>query len=279
MSEQKIEPKVKDSLPLEKKDFMKIFWRSFTLLGSMNYERMQALGYDYSIMPALKKIYNGNKEQLSESLSRNMEVFNTTVAPSTFIMGLSVAMEEKNAKDKNFDPKAISAVKMALMGPIAGIGDSFFWGVFRVIAAGIGVSFALKGSILGPIIFLILYNIPHFLVRYYGLFLGYEKGNSFLKSMNDTGKMELITYCAGILGVLVIGSMVGTMVTIKTPLVLNLQGAKVNFQQIFDQILPQALPLGATLLTYSLLKKRVNINYIMIGIFAIGIIGSLIGIL
>jgi mannose/fructose/N-acetylgalactosamine-specific phosphotransferase system component IID len=62
MSEQKIEPKVKDSLPLEKKDFMKIFWRSFTLLGSMNYERMQALGYDYSIMPALKKIYNGNKE-------------------------------------------------------------------------------------------------------------------------------------------------------------------------------------------------------------------------
>jgi mannose/fructose/N-acetylgalactosamine-specific phosphotransferase system component IID len=208
-----------------------------------------------------------------------MEVFNTTVAPSTFIMGLSVAMEEKNAKDKNFDPKAISAVKMALMGPIAGIGDSFFWGVFRVIAAGIGVSFALKGSILGPIIFLILYNIPHFLVRYYGLFLGYEKGNSFLRSMNDTGKMELITYCAGILGVLVIGSMVGTMVTIKTPLVLNLQGAKVNFQQIFDQILPQALPLGATLLTYSLLKKRVNINYIMLGIFAIGIIGSLIGIL
>ena len=40
-----------------KKDFRGVFWRSFTLLGSFNYERMEGLGFLYAIMPLLRKIY------------------------------------------------------------------------------------------------------------------------------------------------------------------------------------------------------------------------------
>ena len=44
------------------------------------------------------------------------------------------------------------------MGPLSGIGDSFFWGILRVIA-GIGISLASTGSPLGAIVFLLLYNV------------------------------------------------------------------------------------------------------------------------
>ena len=69
---------------ITKKDFLKVFWRSFTLLGSYNFERMEALGFNYSIMPALSKIYKDDPDGLKEALRRHMEVFNMTVAPSTF---------------------------------------------------------------------------------------------------------------------------------------------------------------------------------------------------
>ena len=45
-----------------KKDFRGVFWRSFTLLGSFNYERMEGLGFLYAIMPLLRKIYKDDDE-------------------------------------------------------------------------------------------------------------------------------------------------------------------------------------------------------------------------
>ncbi|WP_141742550.1 PTS system mannose/fructose/sorbose family transporter subunit IID, partial [Enterococcus sp. HMSC05C03] len=119
---------------LEKKELQKVFWRSFTLLGSMNYERMQGLGFAYSLMPALKKIYKEDKSGLAQALERHMAVFNTAVAPATFIMGVSLAMEEEKQMNPDFDASSINTVKAALMGPLAGIGDAFFWGVFRIVA-------------------------------------------------------------------------------------------------------------------------------------------------
>ena len=60
-------------------------------------------------------------------------------------------MEESNARNEDFDTSSINNVKVALMGPLAGIGDSMFWGTLRVIATGIGTSLAMQGSILGPL--------------------------------------------------------------------------------------------------------------------------------
>lgn len=87
---------------------------------------MQALGYLYSLIPLLIKLYPNSKER-AEAYQRHLAFFNTTPAVSSFIMGISGAMEQKNAKDKeNFDKTTINNIKVALMGPLAGIGDSFF---------------------------------------------------------------------------------------------------------------------------------------------------------
>lgn len=193
--------------------------------------------------------------------------------------GITLAMEEQNADNDEFDASAISTIKVALMGPLAGIGDAFFWGVFRVVSAGIGVSFALSGSPLGALFFLILYNTPNILCRYFGLFLGYREGSSLLEKWTASGLLDRVTNSAGILGVMVIGSMIATMVNITTPMELNLQGAVVNFQSVCDQIMPKLLPLVATGAIYGALKKNVKTGMIMLAILAIGFVGSAIGLL
>lgn len=272
----------KEGSLLTKEDFRKTFWRSFPLQACFCYERMQNVGFAYQMIPILKKLYP-EKEEASEALKRHLTFFNTTPAVVTFITGVCIALEEefKKAKDsgEEFDVESISAVKTALMGPLAGIGDSFFWGSFRIIGAGIGASLALKGSILGAILFFLIYNIPHLFVRYQGLKIGYKSGVNFLASVSEGGVLSTLTEAANVLGLVVVGSMIASMIKFETPLVLNIGQASVEVQSIFDGILPGILPLGLSFLIYSLLKKGVKSTTLLWGIILVGILGSVVGIL
>ena len=207
-----------------------------------------------------------------------MEIFNTTPAVVPTIMGITAAMEEENANNTNFDEQSINAVKASLMGPLAGIGDSIFWGTLRIIAAGIGVSIAKDGSMFGPILFLLIYNIPNFLVRIFGLKLGYQVGVNSLERIQREGLMDKIMSVATIIGLSVVGGMVATMLSISTPLEFKISGAEIVVQDILDQILPNMLPLIFTFVIYRLIKK-VSITWLTIGIIVFGILMHAIGIL
>ena len=261
--------------------FKKTFWRSFPLQACFCYERMQNVGFAYQMVPALKKLYPDKKEA-SEALKRHLAIFNTTPAIVTFITGVAIAMEEKFKKAKEageeVDEESVNAVKTALMGPLAGIGDSFFWGTFRIIGAGIGCSLAVNGSILGAILFFLIYNIPHLLVRYQGLKIGYKSGVSFLESMTKGGVISLLTEVAKVLGLIVVGSMCASMVSLSTPLVLSIAGAEIVVQEIFDSIITGFLPLMLTLGVYKLLQKGMKATTILWGMILLGILGSVIGI-
>ncbi|MCC4044605.1 PTS system mannose/fructose/sorbose family transporter subunit IID [Enterococcus gallinarum] len=262
---------------IEKKQLKSVFWRSFALQGAFNYERMQNVGYMYAMLPVIKKLYR-NKEDQAAAITRHLEIFNTTPAVVPTIMGISAAMEEENANNPAFDVQSINAVKASLMGPLAGIGDSIFWGTVRIIAAGIGVSIAKDGNIFGPLLFLVLYNLPNILVRIFGLKLGYQVGVNSLDRIQKEGLMDKIMAVATIVGLCVVGGMVATMLNITTPLKWNISGAEIVVQDILDQILPKMLPLVFTFGIYKLLKKA-SITKITIGIIIFGIAVHLIGIL
>lgn len=264
---------------ITKKDFRKTFWRSFTLLNSFNYERMEGLGYLFSIMPELKKIYKDDPEGLKKAYHRHMEAFNMTIAPAPFVMGITVAMEEQAKADPDFDTSSINAVKVALMGPLSGIGDTFFWGIFRIIACSIGVSFAKEGNILAPLIMLILFNTPTFLTRWYGLKIGYSRGSKLLSDLQSSGKMQLFTYCAGIVGVMAIGAMVASQINIVSPLQFTIAGQQVVIQDYLNQIMPKILPLCATIAIYAAIKKRIKITRIIATIVVVGFILGVLGII
>lgn len=266
---------------MTKEVFKKTFWRTFPLQACFCYERMQNVGFAYQMVPALKKLYP-DKEEASKALKRHLAIFNTTPCVVPFITGASIAMEEKFKKAREngeeCDEESINAVKTALMGPLAGIGDSFFWGTLRIIAAGIGASLAAQGSILGAVLFFLMYNIPQLFVRYQGLKLGYKSGVSFLENMSQGGVIALLTEVAKILELVVVGSMCASMVALSTPLVISMDGADVVIQDIFNSILPNILPLGLTFVIYKLLQKGIKTTTVLWGIILFGIAGSVVGI-
>lgn len=214
------------------------------------------------------------------SLQTSYGVFNCTPQMTSFIMGLAASMEEQNASSKEgeFQPESISMIKTSLMGPFAGIGDSFFrntsyhhfW--YRSFLR-------TTGSILGPILAVVLFAIPSLLAAYYGTFLGYRSGNKYLAKLYQEGLMDRVMHFASIVGLAVIGGMVASMVPITTPLQFNTGGTELVLQDMIDQIFPQLLPLVFTLGIYWLIQKKINTNVLLLGIIVFGLVMSAIGIL
>ena len=264
----------------ERKMLRKAFWRSFTLYAAVSPAKQGASGFCYSLMPFINKLYKNDEKGKKAALTRSMSYFNTTITCSTFIMGLVASMEKKNSEQKDFDASSINAVKSSLMGPLAGIGDSIFWGVLRVIAAGIAVGLGASGNILAPIVFLLLFNIPSILVKYYGTFLGYKLGSEYIQKVYASGLMNILTKAASIVGLIMVGGMTASMVTFNSTYELTMKGESVlNLQNMLDQILIGIVPLGLTLLCYYLLKKKnISITVLIIGVIILSILLSLLGI-
>lgn len=262
---------------ISKKDLNRLFWRSFQMEFSWNYERQASLAYTYAMIPILKKLYK-KKGDLSAALKRHLEFFNTTPHIVTMILGISAAMEKQNATDSKFDSSSINTVKASLMGPLAGIGDSFFWGTLRLIATGIGTSLALKGNILGPILFLLVFNVPHIALRYILTKIGYKMGTGFLKKLQENGTMGNLTFGAAILGLMVIGGMSADMISLDVPLKIGSGESATAVQDILDGIMPGLLPLAAFGVIYWLLGKEVKATTILIGIAVVSILGAWAGI-
>lgn len=128
-------------------------------------------------------------------MKRHMEFFNTTPYVVTFPLAISAAMEEKRAENPdNFDTASIVNVKTALMGPMAAIGDTLFHGTLRIVATGIGTTLALQGNPLGALLFLLIFNIPAWAIRYIMTFKGYEIGTGFLEKVQNPVLWKLLHF-------------------------------------------------------------------------------------
>ena len=99
-----------------------------------------------------------------------------------------------------------------------------------------------------------------------------------MEILSDSGLVENITRTASILGLMVIGAMVATTVSISIPLEIGINGATQPIQSYIDQIMPALLPFGAFSLMYWLLGKRIKTTTILIFLIIICCIGSYFGI-
>ncbi len=213
-------------------------------------------------------------------MTRHTTWYNITQNVGTFAMGLVASMERENSTHPDFDTESIDAIKVSLMGPMSGIGDAIFWGVLRVIAAGIGINIAMTGSPLGAIVFLLVYNIPSILCRYYMTYLGFNLGTSFISQLYDGGLMKLITKATSTVGLIMVGAMTAANVHFTTPLSIPVQDSDpVLVQTYLDSIFVGIIPLAITLLCLRLLKKNVNVNVILFGLMVLAFVLGFIGVM
>lgn len=190
--------------PLDKKTLNRMVWRSLFLQASFNYERMQAAGWLYAILPGLQKIHGDNKDDLAASMSHNLEFFNTHPFLVTFVMGIVLSLEQNKV-----DIPTIRAVRVAAMGPLGGIGDALFWMTLVPILAGITSNMAVNGAIAAPFIFLIVFNAIQFALRFFLMKWSYSTGESAITTLTEGGKA--FTRAASIMGVFVVGALIVTM--------------------------------------------------------------------
>lgn len=263
-------------------DLMSAFWRYIFLFQcGWNYERMQSVGYCYSMLPILKKTRPG-PEEFKEAFLTNLNFFNTNpVVGAPLILGAHIALEEAGASLETTE-----GLKVGLMGPLAGVGDTLVWALYNSIIFSIGSVMALQGNVLGPILVILLVFFPYLAVRYWQFFWAYNQGTSLVAQLGG-GAIQRITELATIAGLIVVGGFAPSIVRLSTPLKwsrdVTLRGETVTqtveVQPQLDAILPYMLPVIVTGLTYYLLKKKGWSPTRAIGVLiAVGFIGGALGI-
>ncbi|AXJ12382.1 PTS system mannose/fructose/sorbose family transporter subunit IID [Streptococcus pluranimalium] len=299
-------------IKLSKSDRQKVWFRSQFLQGSWNYERMQNLGWAYSLVPAIKKLYT-TKEDRAAALERHMEFFNTHPYVAAPILGVTLALEEEKANGTDIDDTAIQGVKIGMMGPLAGIGDPVFWFTVRPILGALGASLAQAGNIMGPIIFFVAWNAIRMSFLWYTQEFGYKSGKEITKDMSG-GILQDITKGASILGMFILAVLVQRWVsinfTVDLPATKLAEGAYIEFpkgmvsgpqlqgilgealsglsltaekantlQAQLDSLIPGLMGLILTFICMWLLKKKVSPITMIVGLFVLGVLARLAGIM
>ena len=290
---------------LSKRDRWDVMWHSQFLQGSWNYERMQNGGWAYSMIPALRKLYP-NKEDMAAALQRHLVFFNTHPYLASPIIGVTLALEEDKANGVEVDDEAIQGVKVGMMGPLAGVGDPVFWYTVRPILGALGASMAINGNILGPILFFILWNLIRIAFLWYTQELGYKAGAAISSDLSG-GLLKKVTRGAAMMGMFVLGALIERWVSINFTLKvsevpirkggyidwtklpsgtagikealteqaagLSLTNTKVTtLQDNLNMLVPGLAGLLLTFLCMWLLKKKVSPIVIILGIFVVGIL-------
>lgn len=265
-------------IKLTKSDLVKTWLWEQSDEAAYNYERLQALGLTNMMIYPIRKLYP--KDRQADELKKYMVFFNTEphmVGP--VIHGIALSMEEARANGAKISAEDINGVRTGLMGPAAGIGDTVQQGILFPILASIGATMALEHNYFGPIMFTLVFLLIIYSIGYEMFMYGYKKGKTSVISILKSGLLDKVTKAFSIVGLMVVGTMAATRVTIKTPLVWHVGESTIKLQSLFNQLAPSLIPLLVTLLVWWLLRKKINATWIVIGIFVFGILCSYLGIL
>lgn len=208
-----------ERITISKRDRMNVNWRTTFVQANWNYERMHNVGFAYVMAPIIKKLYTTEDDKRA-ALERHLEFVNTHPYLHSPIIGVVLALEEEKANGAEIDDMAIQGVKIGMMGPLAGVGDPIFWGTLRPVIGAFAASLALSGSVLGPILFFLLWNVIRIAFMWYTQELGYQAGSEITKELGG-GILQKLTTGASILGMFVMGVLVPRWTTMNFPMVIS----------------------------------------------------------
>lgn len=241
---------------LTKRDYTVTMARAYFLQNGFNYSNYQGLGYALVMYPALKKLYGDDPKRFAEELNNNCEFYNTNPNLLPFITSIHLAMA-----DSGMPYDEIRGIKMALMGPLAGIGDSLSQFCIAPLFSTIFASMAMQGVFFAPILFLLAENITLLVIKIIMGSYGHKLGTSMIDKLS--AKMGTISDAASMIGVTVIAGLAATFVKMNVGITFaagkvsaGSTASTVNIQAMLDKVAPALLPILYTILMYYLIKKK-----------------------
>ena len=255
---------------------------NWALQWCMNYEKMQGSGFAYAMVPVIKDLYS-TEEERCRHLERHIQFFNSHPAGSSAICGIVCALEEKHQSD------TAESIKIALMGPLASVGDTFQGVLVKPLVSLIGAGMAAEGNWLS-ILMVTLPMFACFLARWPIFDLGYKQSISLLNNMQSSFSFDKLQEMATVLGLTVVGGFIPSILgpklqlgfemtkTITDPNTHEAVEQLFKLQESLDGLLPYLLPIVFVAACYWMLKnKRMSpvkvILLISVVTFVLGAIG------
>lgn len=255
-------------------------WFMYNLAAS-NFARLEGTTFGYSMTPVLEELYKNDPEEFKRSLARHVTFYNTEPHIGALVNGFVCGMEEERANKKDVSEEMIQSMKIGMMGPLAGIGDSIIPGIFIPLLLSIGMGISSEGSILGPLFYIFTF-IPLMIgFTYYLFFQGYKTGKSSIGALVGA-KAKAATDALVILGITVMGALAASFVNITIVFKYGTQvdgTPLIDFQYLLDLIYPHILSLLLVPLLVKLIRKGMSVIKLMIILFIIVFVFVIVGIL
>jgi mannose/fructose/N-acetylgalactosamine-specific phosphotransferase system component IID len=147
-----------------------MLWRSLLLQSVWNPRGMQNVGFCFAMLPLLRRC-GEDREARSAFLRRHLGFFNTNPVLASYVLGAVAAQEVAGA-----EASAVASVKKGLASPLGMAGDALFWGALRPLAGAVAVLLALQGVVWAAVALLVIYNVPHLVLRVRGIGVGAVAG-------------------------------------------------------------------------------------------------------
>lgn len=236
---------------LTKKDLSKVLHRYVWARQSpFNYETMQSGGWVYAIHPAMAKIYDNDPEILSAKYRQHFRFYNTHPWMGNIILGACLAIE--STKEPDCTETAVD-LRTALMGPLAGLGDSIIWVILPTVLGAIAAYQAQAGSILGWVLAEAVQMVI-WMFFYKAFYIAYDKGIEFVTSRSES--LSHLTSAATIVGLAVVGALTASIVNVKFGITWTVGDLTQNLDDLLNSIVPHFANVITMLLMYYLVSKK-----------------------
>ncbi|MCL2565573.1 MAG: PTS system mannose/fructose/sorbose family transporter subunit IID [Defluviitaleaceae bacterium] len=239
---------------LSQQALKKAAWRhAWALQWCWNYERMQASGFAYTMLPIMQELYDDN-EEVCQNLERHMQFYNSHPGASALIAGASAALEG------DYQTEMSDSIKVALMGPMAGIGDTIQAVLVQPLAFMLGASLAAEGNFLGVLVILIPMLLM-FWARWPLFYWGYNRSVKIIDDISGNSDFNDMRDAAGIMGLLVVGGFVPSILGVRAAwtferVVDGVELPPLAVADVLDRILPHMIPILMVAFCYWLLKEK-----------------------
>jgi len=270
-----------EMIKLDKNEVNRAWWNWYrNALTVFGYERLQAPGMTLTMLPIADKFYADDPEARKALFMRHRVFYNSEAWIGAIIPGITLSLEESKANGKDVSDDFIQNLKVGLMGPMAGIGDSITQGTLFPILTSIAIGLAGdNGSMLGPVFCLLTIWLVPTAISWYFFHYGYKLGSNAIDKVMGSA-MAKIQDALAVLGLIVTGAITATYVSVNLGLTFVSAETEISIQSILDGICPSILPVAVVLLGYYLMTKKQLSAIKFIGILVIiAVVGVLLGIL
>lgn len=242
-------------------------------VNTFSYQYQQAGSVVFALGPALRKVYDDDAEYV-EALNNHFNYFNAHPWMANLVLGAALGIEDEGGIEAK---EAVQGFKVALMGPMAGIGDSLIWVLYPTIMGSIAGTLALQDNISMALVWIAL-NVAFMFARIWMMEVGYTSGTKLVSMLGD--KVSMLTETLSVLGLIVAGALIPSVVKISTPLAFTAGESTTQIQAILDQIFPFLLPVVATFVCYRLVKSnKVSVSALILIIVVLSMACAAFGIL